>query len=105
MDVVCRTVWVFPVAVERYHVVDCPYIKVNARQMLLTDSIRRRYEACSLCDPQGLPNGSLIYCFPRAGKVYHRASCTQVDRYVVSMSVTEAEKKGYTPCSKCEGGL
>ena len=98
-------VWVFPVAGERYHEKDCPYIAVDARQVILSDEILKEFKPCDLCGAKNLPKGSIVYCFFNTGEVYHDGSCTSVDRYVVSMSRLEAEMKGYTPCSKCGGGI
>lgn len=96
-------VWVFPVSGERYHKEDCPYIDVAARQTVLSSEIRAKYSPCRLCRPGELSDGQIVYCFVSSGKAYHRGDCTTVDRYVVSMTVRQAEEEGYSPCSKCGG--
>jgi hypothetical protein len=96
-----RPVWVFPTAGEKYHEEDCSYINVAAKQALLNSSIKAKYKPCSHCDPGGLEPGSVIYYFESSGGVYHKGSCFIVDRYVISMELKDAEKKGYGPCSKC----
>jgi hypothetical protein len=98
-----RTVWIFPRAGARYHGADCSYIVVHPKEVTLDDSVRRRYDPCKLCDPKGLGNGSPVYCFDRSGEVYHRGSCSSVDRYVIPIEKDEAEARGYTPCAKCGG--
>ena len=98
------TVWVFPRAGERYHDGQCSYIKNNPREVLLDKTVRSKYSPCKLCKPGGCRDGTLVYCFETSGRAYHLGECTQVDRYVIEISKAEAEKKGYTPCSKCGGG-
>ena len=94
-------VWVFPVAGERYHEIDCGYIKVAARQGVLNAAVKKNYKPCALCGASGLPLGSVVYYFESSGEAYHNGSCFIVDRYVISMEEADAVKKGYTPCSKC----
>jgi len=98
------TVWVFPRAGERYHDKRCSYIENNPREVLLDPIIRSRYSPCKLCKPASRRNGTLVYCFETSGKAYHTGECTIVDRYVIEKSKEDAEKQGYTPCSKCGGG-
>lgn len=97
-------VWVFPVAGERYHLEDCPHIRVLPRQTLLTEAIKRSYRPCQHCHPDKISTGNMIYIFPSTGEVYHRGNCFLVDRYVISMEKSIAEQKGYTPCQTCIGG-
>jgi len=97
-------VWVFPVAGERYHLEDCPHIKVLPRQTVLTGAIKRSYRPCKHCHPEKVSTGNMVYIFPSSGEVYHRGNCFLVDRYVISMEKSIAEQKGYTPCLTCIGG-
>lgn len=97
-------VWIFPRAGEKYHGEECSYIKNNPKEMLLSPSVKRKYTACELCNPAGLPVGSLVYCFATSGKAYHRGNCYIVDRYVISISEDDAKDQGYSACSKCNGG-
>jgi len=96
-----RMVWVFPTAGERYHEEYCGYIKVAAKQGTLNQTIKKGYKPCALCSAGDMSVGSVIYYFPGSGEVYHRGSCFIVDRYVISLEMEDAIKKGYTPCSKC----
>jgi len=96
-----KIVWVFPTAGEKYHELSCSYIQVAARQGTLTAAIKRKYAPCTHCNPQYLALGSAIFYFESTGKAYHKGSCYTVNRYVISMELVDAEKKGYTPCSKC----
>lgn len=96
-------VWIFPRSGGKYHKESCTYISSKPREMLMSNSVRRRYESCSLCDSRNLKDGILVYCFPKYGDAYHAGSCPTVDKYVISIEKEEAIEKGYTPCSKCGG--
>jgi len=96
-------VWVFPVAGERYHRENCPFIQVYARQTTLSASVRRNYTPCVHCNPEKLGDGNYVYVFPNQGKSYHQGNCFVVDRYVVAMMKSAAEERGYTPCKTCIG--
>lgn len=96
-------VWVFPVAGERYHMENCPFIQVYARQTTLSASVRRNYTPCAHCNPEKLGNGNYVYVFPNQGKSYHQGNCFIVDRYVVAMMKSAAKERGYTPCKSCIG--
>jgi hypothetical protein len=98
-----RTVWVFPRAGEKYHGENCRVIKNEPRERLLDRSVRSAYKPCKLCHAADAKNGTLVYVFPRNGKAYHLADCTQVKRYVIEMSEKEAKEKGYTKCKICGG--
>jgi hypothetical protein len=98
-----RTVWIFPRSGTKYHGETCGYVAVYPKELLLSASVRRRYDPCKLCNPGSLPAGSLVYCFQTAGKAFHRGDCSSVDRYVVPIELEEAETRGYTPCLKCGG--
>jgi hypothetical protein len=98
-----RTVWVFPRAGERYHSERCSYIKNEPHEVILTASVRGKYKACKLCDPNAAGDGSLVYVYLRSGGVYHKGSCYIVERYVISISEDEAKEKGYSACAKCRG--
>lgn len=98
------SVYVFPRAGEKYHRFDCRVIDVYPVERILSPEIKRVYRPCKLCNASCLPWGCRVYCFEKNGKVYHRGSCTTVDRYVVEMDKEEAVEKGYTPCLFCGGG-
>lgn len=97
-------VWIFPRAGGRYHKETCTYISSEPRQLIMSKTIRQRYEPCGICKPSGMPNGGLVYCYIKWGEAYHIGSCPAVDKYVVSIEKEEAIQKGYSPCSKCGGG-
>jgi hypothetical protein len=37
----------------------------------------------------------------KSGTKYHRAGCQSLSKSAIPISKTEAEKRGYTPCSRC----
>lgn len=98
-----ETVWIFPVAGQKYHKKECPYIRVAATQTILTKSIKSKYKPCSICDSKSLRKGSVVYCFFNSGESYHRPNCSTVDRYVIEIEKNDAIKQGYSPCLKCGG--
>ena len=98
-------VWIFPMSGEKYHGGTCTYVKANAREMVLTGEMQRKYEPCSLCNAAGVQTGSYVYCFIENGTVYHTDNCRQVQRYTLEINREEAVNKGYRPCSKCGGGI
>lgn len=97
-------VWIFPMSGEKYHNKMCTYVKANASEMVLTGDIKDKYAPCPLCEADGIPVGSYVYCFTANGTAYHRGNCRQVSRYTVEINKSDAVDKGYKPCSKCGGG-
>ncbi|MDF2655115.1 MAG: hypothetical protein K0R19_1589 [Bacillota bacterium] len=97
-------VWIFPTAGKKHHDKDCIYIANEPMETSMTAAIKRSYDACKLCESKNMVNGSTAYVFTKSGKVYHRGSCPIVDKYVTSIEKEEAQRKGYSPCSKCGGG-
>lgn len=96
-------VWIFPRAGGKYHQENCIYIKSEPRELVMSAKILRKYKPCGICHSSELRNGDLAYCFLRSGEAYHTGSCPIVDKYVISIEKDEAIKRGYTPCSKCNG--
>ena len=41
----------------------------------------------------------------KSGRKYHRGSCGYLSRSKIPISLTEAKKEGYTPCSRCHPPL
>lgn len=97
-------VWIFPMSGEKYHKEDCTYVTANAREMVLTGNVKKKYSPCSLCNAENLSMGEFVYCFTENGAVYHRESCRLITRYTIEINRSEAISKGYIPCSKCGGG-
>ncbi len=47
-----------------------------------------------------LPAGDTVY-ITKSGKKYHAAGCSYLKKSSIEISREDAEKKGYTPCSRC----
>ena len=97
-------VWIFPHAGERYHGENCTYVKARAEKMILDSGVKKQRSPCGLCDSEDLNSGSIVYCFRDRDTCYHKGTCRAISRHSIVVDRTEAEKKGYTPCSKCGGG-
>lgn len=98
-----HTVWIFPQSGERYHSEGCTYVKAAVHSVILSDSLRRRYDSCGLCGSANMSNGELAFCFSSYGTAYHRGTCRSINRKSVTIDRSEAVERGYTPCSKCGG--
>lgn len=45
---------------------------------------------------------SVVY-ITKSGKKYHSAGCSHLSKSKIEITLSDAQKKGYTPCSKCGG--
>lgn len=45
-------------------------------------------------------DNTIVY-ITKSGQKYHRANCTYLRKSKISITLGEAKKEGYTPCSKC----
>jgi len=97
-------VYVFPKRGERYHIAACSVLKNGGVQTVLNASLRKRLKACSLCHPEGLPDGAPVYMYSSASGAFHRKSCSIVTKTYISIPRSEAIEQGYTPCMICGGG-
>ena len=97
-------VYVFPKRGERYHREGCSTMKAGDVEVILTRAVRRRYKACQICKPGSLPDGALVCLYSDTSAVFHRRSCASITKSYETMTRSEAEKKGYTPCMHCLGG-
>ena len=96
-------VWIFPQSGTKYHDKNCTYVRATVHSCILTNALRRQYDPCGMCGSGSLPSGSVVFCFYGDDTCYHRGSCRSIQRHTVVVDKGEAEKKGYTPCSKCGG--
>jgi len=96
-------VYVFPKRGERYHKEGCSTMKAGDIEVILTASIRRKYKACQICRPGSLPNGAYVCIYSESSGVFHKRSCASITKSYETMTRSEAEKKGYTPCQLCIG--
>ncbi len=97
-------VCIFPHSGEKYHSEGCTYVKATVESAVLTDSIKRKYETCALCNSGDIPAGSIVFCFKGEDTAYHRGTCGTIKRRTVVIDRSEAVERGYSPCSKCGGG-
>ena len=102
-DATSSPVWVFPQSGEKYHRKGCTYVTATVHSCTLSASVKKKYSPCHTCNSQSVPSGSIVFCFNGEDTCYHRGSCRSINRHTVTIDKTEAEKKGYTPCSKCGG--
>lgn len=96
-------VWIFPLSGEKYHTKNCTYVKATVHSEVLTSALHRKYTSCSACHSENAPLGSIVWCFRGDDTAYHRGTCRTIQRHTTVIDRTEAEDKGYTPCSKCGG--
>lgn len=97
-------VYVFPKRGQRYHIRSCIILQEGAVETVLSSQLRKRYAACRICKPDKLRNGAPVYMFSLNSTVFHRKSCASISKAFVSMSRSQAEREGYTPCMICFGG-
>lgn len=95
--------WIFPHSGEKYHGENCTYVKVVATPVVLTSSLREKYDSCGICNSESIDVGSLVFCFEGENTAYHRSTCSSIVRNVSVIDRSEAVKKGYKPCTKCGG--
>lgn len=94
---------IFPYDGEKYHSSRCSYVEPKSIMTILSDDVRRKYEACESCDSDKCSNGENIYVFPDYGNSYHKKNCSTVKKKTSCISLASARDKGYTACSKCGG--
>lgn len=94
-------VWIFPMWGKKYHKEECTYIRTSAAKVMLNSNIRKKYKPCKLCKSQMLKNGEYVYCFFYSGNSYHTGFCSTVEKYVIKIEKSEAQRKGYESCIKC----
>lgn len=99
-----QPVWVFPHSGEKYHSESCTYVKASASPAVLTAKVKKKYDSCRLCRSDEVTAGSIVFCFEGEGTSYHRGTCGTIVRHTAVIDKSEAEKKGYRPCTKCGGG-
>ncbi len=96
-------VWIFPQSGEKYHGESCTYVKATVHPVILSDSVKRRYDPCSICRSAEVASGSMVFCFGSDGTAYHTGTCRTINRRSVTIDKSEAVERGYSPCSKCGG--
>jgi len=94
-------VYVFPKRGERYHRAGCECLEAGSAPRILNAALRKKCQPCQLCHPELLPEGASVYLYSSGSKTYHRDSCSIITKTYESMSLAEAQEKGYTPCMLC----
>lgn len=102
-DLAKNPVWVFPQSGKKYHGENCTYVKASVKQKLLTNKLKREYSSCMLCSSDEVRMGSIVFCFESKGTAYHKGTCGTIKRHTVIIDKSEAQDRGYRPCSKCKG--
>lgn len=102
-DVLSDPVCIFPMSGERYHNKNCTYVKASVSQRVLNSALKKKYNSCSLCDSIEVAAGSIVFCFDGEDTAYHKGTCRTIRRHTAVIDKSDAEKKGYSPCSKCGG--
>lgn len=95
-------VYIFPRSGGRYHEENCRYVNAQYETLVLNDSLKNRYDPCSLCIKGDEPDGQEV-CIFKYGSSYHNKYCTSVDKFVIKIDERDAVIKNYTPCSICGG--
>lgn len=98
-----QPVWIFPRSGRKYHKENCTYVKASVHAVILTGSVKNKYDPCGICRSREISAGSIVFCFESEDTSYHRGTCRSIKRRSAVVDKTEAEKRGYVPCSKCGG--
>lgn len=96
-------VYIFPEWGKKYHGKKCTYIQSACQMNYLSQTTKRQYDPCKLCDAKTAEIGTPVFCFTNTGQVYHKAGCRIIDKYYIEMEKGDAVAKGYGACSKCGG--
>ena len=85
-----------------YHRENCIHLKKSKIPISFDNALLRGYRPCSVCDPPNTEgnDSTLVYVTP-TGKKYHLKNCTYLRSNKEEMTLSEACRKGYKPCSRC----
>ncbi len=97
-----EAVYVFPTGGIKYHKKNCTYVNSYPSRTVLTESVKRKYQGCRLCEGYKAAAGQMVYCFEYGG-AYHFRNCPTINKYVIEIDKQDAIEKGYLPCLKCGG--
>ena len=89
---------------SKFHTHDCPAIaqSQDAWSMPRQEALARGYTPCRLClstSQQRAPQRTVY--ITETGTKYHSLGCSHLRRSCIPISLEEAERKGYEPCSRC----
>ena len=97
-----RLVCIFPNDGERYHGIQCRYVRSRYKKAAYSAALEKKYHMCTACLDKKPDNGDEVYIF-QYGQSYHDESCAAVKRQTVCISEQDAIIKGYSPCIVCGG--
>lgn len=98
-----KAVYIFPKRGEKYHNKSCSFMHSKAVSTSLDASIKSKYDPCPVCKSRRAKFGAKVYYYPSDGECYHLPGCRVMERNYIEISKKVAERRGYTPCSKCGG--
>ena len=96
-------VYVFPKRGEHYHCSACSCLRNGDIQVVLTEKIRKKYNACPTCRAGALPDGSAVFLMSVGSSAFHRRTCPCITKAYECVSLTEAKSMGLSPCGLCGG--
>lgn len=98
-----KTVYIFPKRGEKYHNKGCTYMNSKVISTALTPGLRKEFDPCPVCKSKKAKIGINVYYYPVEGECYHLNGCRVMERNYIEITKKIAERRGYTPCSKCGG--
>jgi uncharacterized secreted protein with C-terminal beta-propeller domain len=94
-----------------YHFKGCSLITNNSIPITMNEATSRNYEVCPICIKAEVDkmyrleklakDGDTVY-ITNSGSKYHREGCRYLSKSSVPISRSEAEARGYEPCSVCK---
>jgi hypothetical protein len=114
----------------KYHTSGCRYLSQSKIAIDLSDAVNQGYSPCSVCGPptkskansgenkaealqskdatiektgikQNTVSAQTVY-ITKTGAKYHKSGCTYLKYSSIPVSLEDATKRGYTPCSVCK---
>lgn len=98
-----KPVYIFPKRGEKYHNKGCTYMNSKVTSTTLTHGLRKKFNPCPVCKSKKAKIGTSVYYYPVEGECYHLNGCRVMERNYIEITKKIAERRGYTPCSKCGG--
>ena len=113
---------------KKYHLSNCRYLSKSKIPISLSEAVAGGYTACSVCGAASLkvssdekssqeetpstsskyrkknPDESITVYITKTGSKYHAYGCRYLKKSCIPISLADAKRSGYTPCSVCGGG-
>lgn len=103
MNAAAEAVYIFPKLGEKYHNADCTFLHAAYKSTVLSEELKKEYNACPICHSKNAEIGSTVYYFPAGGDDYHLPDCKCLERNYIEIDKATAIERGYQACSKCGG--